>query len=154
MSLGTPRRMKMPSHCPATQKQYRLMPKGLVARSLFTWCRAPVEELDPAIRRHHILSPASARRPSPPRRLSPERDPTSLLLMRGSMAVGLPHCAELAGHKERLTACRVSPAPTGQDADGVLDVQAFGTLPIELVALSDGLRQVGVPHVAIARTGE
>jgi len=43
MSRGTPRRMKMAYRCPAT-KQYRLPPKGLVARSLFTWCRAPVEE--------------------------------------------------------------------------------------------------------------
>ena len=56
--IRTPRRMKMTSCCPATQKKDRLPPKRLVARSLFTWCRAPVEELDPDIRRHHILSPA------------------------------------------------------------------------------------------------
>jgi len=44
MSLGPPRRMKMASRCPATEQKDRLTPKGLVARSLFTWCRAPGEE--------------------------------------------------------------------------------------------------------------
>jgi hypothetical protein len=44
MSLGTPRRMKMTSRCPATEQQYRLTPKGLIARSFFTWWRVPVEE--------------------------------------------------------------------------------------------------------------
>jgi hypothetical protein len=44
MSLGTPKRMKMASRCPATEQKDRLTPKGLVARSLFTWCRAPGEE--------------------------------------------------------------------------------------------------------------
>jgi hypothetical protein len=74
MSLGTPRRMKMTSRCPATKKQDRLPPKRLVARSLFTWCRAPVEELDPDIRRHQILSPASVRKQSTQRRLSLQMD--------------------------------------------------------------------------------
>jgi hypothetical protein len=41
--------MKRTCHCPAIQKKDRLPPKRLVARSLFTWCRAPVEELDPDI---------------------------------------------------------------------------------------------------------
>jgi hypothetical protein len=44
MSLGTPRRMKMTSRCPATKQTYRLTPKGLIARSCFTWYRAPAEE--------------------------------------------------------------------------------------------------------------
>jgi|SoiMetStandDraft_2_1073263.scaffolds.fasta_scaffold221594_1 hypothetical protein len=50
MSLGTPRRMKMAYRYPATKQQYRLSPKRLVARSFGTWCRAPVEELDPDTR--------------------------------------------------------------------------------------------------------
>src|SRR5919108_3900370 len=154
MSLGTPRRIKMTSRCPATEKQDSLPPKRLVARSLFTWCRAPVEELDPDIRRHHILSPASARKQSTQRRLSPEGYPTSLPLMRCVMDVVFPHCAGLDVHKKRITACRVSPDPTGQHADGVMEVRDFGTLTIELLALSDWLSQVGVTHVAIESTGE
>ena len=70
------------------------------------------------------------------------------------MAVVFPHCAGLDVHKKRITACRVSPDPTGQDADSVLEVQDFGTLTIELLALSDWLSQVGVTHVAIESTGE
>jgi transposase len=154
MSRGTPRRMKMTCRCPATQKKARLPPKRLVARSFFTWCRAPVEELDPDIRRHHPLSPASARKQSTQRRLSPEGYPTSLPLMRCVMDVVFPHCAGLDVHKKRITACRVSPDPSGQDADGLLDVQDFGTLTIELLALSDWLSQAGVTHVAIESTGE
>jgi hypothetical protein len=145
MSRGTPRRMKMTCRCPATQKKARLPPKRLVARSFFTWCRAPVEELDPDIRRHPPLSPASARKQSTQRRLSPEGYPTSLPLMRCVMDVVFPHCAGLDVHKKRITACRVSPDPTGQDADGVLEVQDFGTLTMNLapsgrtVLLSDVL---------------
>ena len=70
------------------------------------------------------------------------------------MDVVFPHCAGLDVHKKRITACRVSPDPTGQNADGVMDVQDFGTLTIELLALSDWLSQVGVTHVAIESTGE
>ena len=70
------------------------------------------------------------------------------------MDVVFPHCAGLDVHKKRITACRVSPDPTGQHADGVMDVQDFGTLTIELLALSDWLSQAGVTHVAIESTGE
>jgi transposase len=70
------------------------------------------------------------------------------------MDVVLPHCAGLDGHKQRITACRVSPDPTAQHADGVRDVRDFGTLTIALFALSDGLHQVGVTPVAIASRGE
>ena len=48
------------------------------------------------------------------------------------MDVVFPHCAGLDVHKKRITACRVSPDPTGQHADGVMEVQDFGTLTIEL----------------------
>jgi len=70
------------------------------------------------------------------------------------MDVVFPYCAGLDVHKKRITACRVSPDPTGQNADGVMDVRDFGTLTIELLALSDWLHQVGVTHVAIESTGE
>ena len=70
------------------------------------------------------------------------------------MDVVFPYCAGWEVHKKRITACRVSPDPTGQNADGVMDVQDFGTLTIALLALSDWLSQVGVTHVAIESTGE
>ena len=67
------------------------------------------------------------------------------------MDVVFPHCAGLDVHKKRITACRVSPDPTGQHADGVMDVQDFGTLTIELLALSDWLskrdRCTAIPRV-------
>ena len=44
------------------------------------------------------------------------------------MDVVFTHCAGLDVHKKRITACRVSPDPTGQEADGLMDVQDFGTL--------------------------
>ena len=70
------------------------------------------------------------------------------------MDVVLTHCAGLDVHKKRITACRVSPDPPGQEADGLMDVHDFGTLTIELLALSDWLSEVGVSHVALESTGE
>jgi transposase len=70
------------------------------------------------------------------------------------MDVVFTHCAGLDVHKKRITACRVSPDPTGQEADGLMDVQDFGTLTIELLALADWLSEVGVTHVALESTGE
>jgi hypothetical protein len=45
MSLGTPRRMKMTYCYPAIKHSVDSFSQGLVARSLFPWCRAPVEEV-------------------------------------------------------------------------------------------------------------
>jgi hypothetical protein len=65
------------------------------------------------------------------RRRSPEGYPASLPLMRWGMDVVFPPWAGWDVHQKRSTACRVSPDPTGQDADGVLEVQDFGTVPSE-----------------------
>jgi transposase len=64
------------------------------------------------------------------------------------------HGAGLDVHKKRITACRVIPDPTGQPPDGRLELQDFGTLTSELLALSDWLADVGVTHVAMESTGE
>jgi len=64
------------------------------------------------------------------------------------------HCAGLDVHKKRITACSVTPDPTGQQADGVLDLQGFGTMTTDLLALSDWLAAAGVTHVAMESTGE
>jgi transposase len=70
------------------------------------------------------------------------------------MDVIFTHCAGLAVHKKRITACRVIPDPTGQQADGLIELKEFGTLTRELLLLSDWLAEAGVTHVAMESTGE
>jgi transposase len=70
------------------------------------------------------------------------------------MDIIFSHCAGLDVHKKRITACRVTPDPTGQQADGLLELQDFGTMTADLLALSDWLAAAGVTHVAMESTGE
>jgi transposase len=70
------------------------------------------------------------------------------------MEVMFAHCAGLDVHKKTIMACRVTPDPTGQQADGLLELQEFGTMTLDLLALSDWLAAVGVTHVAMESTGE
>ncbi len=62
--------------------------------------------------------------------------------------------AGLEVHQKTVMACRVTPDPTGQQAEGIMEVRAFGTLTRDLLALSDWLRAVGMTHVAMESTGE
>jgi transposase len=70
------------------------------------------------------------------------------------MDVVFTHCAGLDVHKKTVMACRVTPDPTGQQADGIMEVKAFGTLTRDLLALSDWLAAAGITHVAMESTGE
>src|ERR671914_1020439 len=70
------------------------------------------------------------------------------------MDVIFTHCAGLDVHKKRITACRVTLDPTGQQADGLLELQDFGTMTADLLALSDWLAAAGVTPVAMESTGE
>jgi transposase len=70
------------------------------------------------------------------------------------MDVVFTHCAGLDVHKKSITACRIVPDPTGQDREGVADLERFGTMTIELLALVDWLTAVGITHVAMESTGE
>jgi transposase len=70
------------------------------------------------------------------------------------MDVVFTHGAGLDVHKKSVMACRITPAPTGQQAEGLVEGQAFGTLTIELLALSDWLAAAGITHVAMESTGE
>jgi transposase len=63
------------------------------------------------------------------------------------------HCAGVDVHQKTVMACRVTPDPTGQQADGIMERQQFGTMPRALLALSDWLAEVGVPHGALESTG-
>jgi transposase len=70
------------------------------------------------------------------------------------MDVVFTHCAGLDVHKKTVMACRVTPDPLGQQADGMLEVKEFGTLTRDLLALSDWLTEAGITHVAMESTGE
>jgi transposase len=70
------------------------------------------------------------------------------------MDVVLTHGAGLDVHQKTVMACRVTPDPLGQQADGRMEVQEFGTLTRDLLALSDWLSAAGVTHVAMESTGE
>jgi transposase len=62
--------------------------------------------------------------------------------------------AGVDGHQKTVMACRVPPDPTGQQADGSMDVNVWGTRTRDLLALSAGWAAGGMTPVARARTGE
>ena len=64
------------------------------------------------------------------------------------------HCAGLDVHKKQLTACRWVPDPTGHCAEGLMEIETFGTMTIELLGLVDWLTEAGITHVAMESTGE
>jgi len=70
------------------------------------------------------------------------------------MDVIFTHCAGLDVHQKRITACRVTPDPTGQQADGLLELRDFGMMTADLLALSDWLAEAGITHVVMESTGE
>ena len=70
------------------------------------------------------------------------------------MEVVFPYCAGLDVHKKRVTACRLLSDSTGQTPEGVAELQTFGTMTHELLALADWLVEAGVTHVAMESTGE
>jgi transposase len=70
------------------------------------------------------------------------------------MDVVFTQCAGLDVHQKTVMACRVTPDPTEQQADGLVEVKEFGTLTCDLLALSDWLAEAGITHVAMESTGE
>jgi transposase len=64
------------------------------------------------------------------------------------------HCAGLDVHKKSVTACRMMPDASGRQADGLMELREFGTLTVDLLALSDGLAEAGITPVAMESTGE
>lgn len=70
------------------------------------------------------------------------------------MDVIFTHGAGLDVHKKSSTACRIMPDPTGQEVEGLAEVQTCGTFTLELLALADWLAAAGVTHVAMESTGE
>jgi transposase len=70
------------------------------------------------------------------------------------MDVVFTQCAGLDVHQKTVMACRVTPDPTGQQADGLMEVKEFGPLTRDLLALADWLAEAGITHVAMESTGE
>jgi len=70
------------------------------------------------------------------------------------MDVVFPHGAGLEVPKKRVMACRITPDPTGQQAEGRVAVQAWGTRTVDRRALADGLAAAGITQVAMASPGE
>jgi len=70
------------------------------------------------------------------------------------MDVIYTHCAGLDVHKKSLTTCRWVPDPTGHCAEGLTEIETFGTMTIELLGLVDWLTEAGITHVAMESTGE
>jgi hypothetical protein len=109
-------------------------------------CHEPVRSLAPDTCRHPGWSPAAYGQWSTPRRRLTSRYPASPQLWRGVMDVVFPHGAGLDGHQKTVMACRVTPDPMGQQADGIMEVRAFGPLTRALLAWSDGLTEAGTPR--------
>ena len=70
------------------------------------------------------------------------------------MDVVFPRCAGVDVHKKSITACRLVPAPTGQEAEGRAELREFGTMTLELLALADWLTEASITHVAMESPGE
>jgi hypothetical protein len=69
------------------------------------------------------------------------------------MDVICTHGADLDVQQKTVMACRVTPEPTGQQAEGLLERRAWGTMPADLWALSDSVAAAGITPVALASPG-
>lgn len=70
------------------------------------------------------------------------------------MDVRFTPCAGWDGQTTTVRAGRVPPDPTGQQAEGVIELRAGGTMTVEWLAWSDWLAEVGMTPVAMASPGE
>jgi transposase len=70
------------------------------------------------------------------------------------MDVVFTHGAGLDVPKKSVMACRITSDPTAQQAEGLVEVREFGTLTVDLLALSAWLAAAGITHVAMESTGE
>ena len=70
------------------------------------------------------------------------------------MDVIFTHCAGLDVPKKTVMACRVTPDPTGRQADGIMELKTWGTMTVARLALSEWWVEAGIAPVAMERTGE
>jgi transposase len=69
------------------------------------------------------------------------------------MDVLFTHGAGLEVHQTTVMACRVTPDPIGEHADGLMELKACGAMTVDLLALSDWLAAAGMTPVAIESPG-
>lgn len=67
------------------------------------------------------------------------------------MEVTFTHCAGLDVHKKTVVACCIAPGLKGEKQ---IEVRTFGTMTVDLLALSDWLTSKQITHVAMESTGE
>lgn len=67
------------------------------------------------------------------------------------MEVTYTHCAGLDVHKKTVVACCITPGPEGEKR---VEIRTFGTMTVDLLALSDWLTSKQITHVAMESTGE
>lgn len=67
------------------------------------------------------------------------------------MEVTHTHCAGLDVHKKTVVACCITPGPKGEKQ---IEIRTFGTMTVDLLALSDWLTSKQITHVAMESTGE
>lgn len=67
------------------------------------------------------------------------------------MEVTYTHCAGLDVHKKTVVACCITPGPKGAKQ---VEIRTFGTMTVDLLALSDWLTSKQITHVAMESTGE
>jgi transposase len=67
------------------------------------------------------------------------------------MDVVYRHCAGLDVHKKTVVACCITPGAKGEKQ---IEIRTFGTMTVNLLALSDWLTSKQITHVAMESTGE
>lgn len=67
------------------------------------------------------------------------------------MEVTFTHCAGLDVHKKTVVACCITPGAKGEKQT---EIRTFGTMTVDLLALSDWLTSKQITHVAMESTGE
>lgn len=67
------------------------------------------------------------------------------------MEVTYTHCAGLDVHKKTVVACCITPGLKGEKR---VEIRTFGTMTVDLLALSDWLTSKEITHVAMESTGE
>ena len=67
------------------------------------------------------------------------------------MDITYTHCAGLDVHKKTVVACCITPGSKGEKR---VEIRTFGTMTVDLLALSDWLTSKQITHVAMESTGE
>jgi hypothetical protein len=138
---------------PIRQSLVAWRPIGWLRGRVFVWGDAPVLEVVPDPCRHPGWSPAAPGPWSTHRRRVSSRAPGRQPLGKGGMDGVFPHGAGVDGHQQTVRACRGTPEPLGQQADGRMEGLEGGPLTRDVLALSDGLTEAGVSHIVMERPG-